>query len=209
MNEILQRLQKKTETLADGNFVAGSAVVVSKYLDMPRIEASHFLGQCAVETGWFTDFYENVNYSQAQLMSTFAAFKDPLLAKKYERKPEAIANRAYANRFGNGDELSGDGWRWRGRGLIQTTFYANYLALSRGMNLPEILENPDLVAEEYALESAYYYWTTKKIQKVCLTTEIGSVTAVTAAVNGRALHGLKKRHEATLRIESWLKQMNY
>ncbi|NCV80024.1 MAG: hypothetical protein EBW25_04485, partial [Actinobacteria bacterium] len=86
-----------------------------------------FMAQCAHESGNFVFLTENLNYKAESLMKIFGKyFKDMATAKAYEKKPEKIANRIYANRMGNGDEASGDGYRYRGRGLIQLTGKTNY-----------------------------------------------------------------------------------
>ena len=89
----------------------------------------HLIAQLALESGEFRYVEENLNYSADRLMVVFPKyFKDKATAQRYARHPEMIANRVYANRMGNGDEASGDGWKYRGRGYIQLTGKQNYLA---------------------------------------------------------------------------------
>ena len=91
------------------------------------LRVAHFIAQCAHESGNFVFIKENLNYKAASLMTTFKKYFPTLeLAQQYEKRPEKIANRVYANRMGNGDEASGDGWRYCGRGLIQLTGKDNY-----------------------------------------------------------------------------------
>ena len=114
------------------------------------------------------------------------------LAVRYARNPVAIANLAYSNRYGNGDEQSGDGWRSRGRGLIQTTFKANYemtsLEIFRDKNV--LLKNPDLlIAPEYAVQSAFIYWKNRKLNEIADKGSTNDVVRmVTAKINPALLH---------------------
>jgi putative chitinase len=85
-------------------------------------QLAHILGQCHHESGGFTADVENLNYGAKGLMGIFKKyFPTEALAKAYERQPEKIANRVYASRMGNGDEKSGEGWKYRGRGALQLT----------------------------------------------------------------------------------------
>lgn len=129
-------------------------------VDTPLRQA-HWLAQLGHESGGFERVLENLNYRADALMRTFGSrFPDMSSAQAYERKPQAIANRAYSNRLGNGDEASGDGWRFRGRGYIQNTGRANYRACSlalfgneRLLDTPELLEEP-----EHAAAAAGWFW---------------------------------------------------
>jgi putative chitinase len=103
---------------------------------------------------------------------------------QYERKPEKIANRVYASRMGNGNEASGEGWKYRGRGYIQLTGKENYKAFDA--TVPEdILANPDLVATKYALASAAFFFKKNGLWAICdRGAGMNNVTAVTKRVNG-------------------------
>jgi putative chitinase len=133
-------------------------------------------------------FTENLNYSAEGLLKTFPKYFNAETAAASARKPERIANRVYANRMSNGNEESGDGWKFRGRGCIQLTGRANYTAYDQAV--PEnVLENPDLVAGALALDSAGWFWKTNGLNKIA---DAGDVTAVTKRVNG-GTHGLADR----------------
>lgn len=113
------------------------------------LEQAHFYAQCAHESAGFTRLHENLNYSSVGLLSTFPTHFNAVDAGHYARQPERIANRVYASRMGNGDEASGDGWRFRGRGFIQLTGKHNYGETSNRMfsdarllTQPELLEDP-------------------------------------------------------------------
>ena len=127
---------------------------------------SNFLAQVNYESGYMNYVEENLNYSAKQLLKVFPKyFKTLDEAKEYEYKGEKIANKVYANRMGNGSELSGDGWKYRGRGLIQLTGKNNYLKFSRWYNDSKIfVDNPDLLLQpQFAVLSAFFYWDTHKL----------------------------------------------
>ena len=101
------------------------------------LRVAHFVAQCAHESGNFVFIEENLNYRAASLMSVFKKYFATMeLAQQYEKKPEKIANRVYANRMGNSDEASGDGYRYRGRGLIQLTGKDNYTFFAGSLGIP-------------------------------------------------------------------------
>jgi len=127
---------------------------------------SHFLAQVNYESGYMNYVEENLNYSAERLLKVFPKyFKTLEEAKEYEYKGEKIANKVYANRMGNGDEQSGDGYRYRGRGLIQLTGKNNYLKFSKWYNDSKIfVDNPDLLLQpQFAVLSAFFYWDTHKL----------------------------------------------
>lgn len=157
------------------------------------LRLAHFLAQCGHESGNWRFKVENLNYSASALRSVFSKhFQTEEIANEYARQPEKIANRAYANRMQNGDEASGDGWRFRGRGYIQLTGRQNYSLFNAHVN-EDILENPDLVADKYPLLSAAWFWDSNKLNTLA---DKGStdadVTAITRRVNG-GTHGLDDR----------------
>ena len=149
-----------------------------------------FLAQLAHESGNFKYVNENLNYSAEALRRVFKKyFPTDDLALMYARQPEKIANRVYANRMGNGEESSGDGWKYRGRGLIQLTGKDNYAAFSLKANTNALLE-PDLVAEpELAALSAGWFWDTNGLNK---WSDTGDVRAATRKING-GFNGLADR----------------
>ena len=167
--------------------------VISKFNITTPLRLAHFLSQCAHESGDFKAVNENLNYSFKGLMTTFSKyFPTEAIAKQYERQPEKIANRVYANRMSNGDEASGDGWKYRGRGYIQTTGKSNYL-LFDAVAPENIVENPDLVATKYPLASAGFFFNKNNLWSIC---DKGStddvITFVTKKVNGGVI-GLDDR----------------
>lgn len=159
------------------------------------LRLAHFLAQCGHESGGFKATQENLNYSAKGLCGIFRKyFPSVTVALQYERKPEKIANRVYANRMGNGNEASGEGWKYRGRGYIQLTGKENYKAFDA--TVPEdITSNPDLVATKYALASAAFFFKKNGLWAICdRGADIATVTAVTKRVNGGTI-GLADRQK--------------
>lgn len=157
------------------------------------LRLAHFLAQCGHESGNWKFKVENLNYSAQALQSVFRKyFPDEATAAQYARKPEMIANRVYANRMANGDEKSGDGWKFRGRGYIQLTGRQNYTSFDKVVD-DDILSNPDLVADKYPLLSAAWFWDSNKLNTLAdKGATDADVTAITKRVNG-GTHGLDDR----------------
>jgi putative chitinase len=158
---------------------------------------SHFLAQCAHESGNFKHIRENLNYSAEGLVKVFPKYFSKETALWYARKPEAIANVVYGGRMGNGDKNSGDGWKYRGRGFLQLTGKVNYQAFSNHIVDTNIMIDSDLVATKYPLTSAAWFFETKKLWKICdegLHADV--VKKVTYRVNG-GYNGLADRLSKT------------
>jgi len=163
------------------------------------LQISYFLGQIAHETANFRYSTENLNYSAKGLRNVFRKYFTVSQAELYQRKPEKIANRVYANRMGNGNEKSGDGWKYRDRGAIQLTGKTNYESFSKWVGDDTVLDNPDIVATKYYIDSAMYYFMTNN-----LFDNIGSLSyeickRITKRVNG-GYNGLEDR---------WVKTKKY
>ena len=160
-------------------------------IDTPHRIAA-FMAQCGHESGGFTLMQENLNYSAKGLRGTFSKyFPNDEVAKLYERKPQMIANRVYANRMGNGDEASGEGWYFRGRGIIQITGKNNYTKCSQSLFESNVLiENPDLLLEsEYAIHSACWFWSAARLNELA---DSGDMKTMTKRINGGFI-GLEDR----------------
>jgi len=155
-----------------------------------------FLAQTSHESGKYKFLTENLNYSDKGLLKTFPKYFNESNVMEYARKPEAIANRVYANRMGNGDEASGDGWRYCGRGLIQLTGKNNYQAFanSEQMNIEEV---PDyLITYVGAVRSALWFWNKNNLND---TADAGDLLMMTKKING-GTHGLAERTSEYTRI---------
>jgi putative chitinase len=154
----------------------------------PRVAA--FIAQCAHESAGFKFLKENLNYRAASLRKVFPKyFPDDAIAARYAGKQEMIANRVYGNRMGNGDEASGDGWRYCGRGLIQLTGKNNYEAFAESIETP-VEEIPEYLATfEGAVQSACWFWETNNLNQWA---DKGDILTLTKRINGGTI-GLDDR----------------
>lgn len=156
------------------------------------LRLSHFLAQCGHESGGFKAVSENLNYSADGLKKIFPKYFPGALNESYARQPEKIANRVYSSRMGNGDEASGEGYKFRGRGYIQLTGKSNYSAFDKMVD-DDIIANPDLVATKYPLMSAAFFFNSNGLWTICdKGADDATVTAVTKRVNGGTI-GLADR----------------
>jgi len=153
-----------------------------------------FIGQCGHECGNFRVLEENLNYKAATLMKLWAKrFPTLEIANQYAGNPKKIANMVYANRMGNRDEASGDGYRFRGRGCIQTTGHANYFHAGQAIGVDFVME-PDLVANpKYAALTAGFFWSTHGLNTLA---DNKDHRAITKRINGGFI-GLEDRIEHT------------
>ena len=173
--------------------IAQIPAVMEKFQINTPLRLAHFLAQCGHESGGFKAVSENLNYGAKGLRGIFPKyFPTDALAAAYERKPEKIANKVYGGRMGNGDETSGDGYKFRGRGYIQLTGKANYTEFDKAV--PEnLLESPDLVATKYPLLSAAWFFHKNGLHKIADEGATGEVvTKVTKRFNGGVI-GLADR----------------
>lgn len=156
------------------------------------LRLAHFLAQCGHESGGFKAVSENVNYSADGLKKIFGKYFPGNLNESYARNPEKIASRVYADRMGNGNEASKDGYKFRGRGYIQLTGKSNYTNFTKFIG-EDCIANPDLVATKYPLASAAFFFDSNKLWAICdKGADTATVTAVTKRVNGGTI-GLDDR----------------
>ncbi len=167
--------------------------VAEKYQICTPLRMAHFLAQCAHESGNFSQKEENLNYSLEALLRVFPKYFNPQNVTPYVRRPVEIASRVYANRMGNGNEGSCDGWYFRGRGYIQLTGKDNYEKFGAGVT-ENLIDHPELVATKYPLLSAAWFWTVEK--RLNDLADLGPdqqvVADITKKVNG-GYHGLENR----------------
>jgi putative chitinase len=157
-------------------------------INTPRRVAA-FVAQCAHESGGFRFLTENLNYRAESLVKTWPRYFNASNANSYARNPQRIANRAYADRMGNGNEASGDGWRFCGRGLIQLTGRSNYQAFADSIET-DINDIPDYLATfEGAVQSACWFFETNNLNKWA---DLGDILTLTKKINGGTL-GLDDR----------------
>lgn len=166
--------------------------VIEKFEINTTLRLAHFLSQCSHESMGFKVTSENLNYSSEGLLKTFGKYFTPKTAILYARKPEKIANIVYADRMGNDDEESGEGYKFRGRGFLQTTGKEQYELLSKYFDV-DFIKNPELISSEYALLSAGYYFMKNNLLAICdLGTTDEVITKLTRKING-GLNGISDR----------------
>ena len=201
----LKDLQSKIGVTADGAFGPGTMKATMAFFKLTPIRAAHFFAQTSHETGGYALFSENLNYSVKGLQNTFGKYFPGNLEESYARQPEKIANRVYASRMGNGNEASGDGWKYRGRGALQLTGKSNYEAFANYLKKPEILTNPNLVATTYAFESAMYFFDKNKLWSICdKGINDAAITELTHRINGGE-NGLDDRKAKTYKYYNFVK----
>ena len=170
-------------------FEAISEILPEYEITTPQRVAA-FLAQCAHESGGFVFLKENLNYKAASLRRVFPKyFPDDATAAQYAGKGEMIANRVYANRMGNGDEASGDGWRYCGRGLIQLTGKNNYTFFAGSLDIPVEEASEYLQTFEGAVQSACFFWEQNKLNQWA---DAGDILTLTKRINGGTI-GLEDR----------------
>ena len=180
-------------------YTALSEILPEYDINTPQRVAA-FLAQCAHESGGFIFLKENLNYKAASLRKVFPKyFPDDATAAEYANKPEKIANRVYANRMGNGDENSGDGWRYCGRGLIQLTGKNNYTFFAASLDIPVEEASEYLQTFEGAVQSACFFWEQNKLNQWA---DNGDILTLTKRINGGTigLEDRKNHYEHALHI---------
>jgi putative chitinase len=163
-------------------------LVVSKFECNTEVRMAHFLGEASHESGGFKATKENLNYSAEGLVKIFGKYFNATTAPAYARNPEKIANRVYANRMGNGDEASGDGYKHRGFGYLQTTGKENQYAFADFIGDQEVKSNPELIATKYPLASAGFFFWKNKLWSICdKGVNDEAITLVCKRVNGGSI----------------------
>jgi putative chitinase len=179
-----------TDEDIDKYFPALAAAMEEFEINSPKRMAM-FLAQCAHESSYFRMTRENLNYSADGLRKIFPKYFKDRDANEYNRQPEKIANVVYASRMGNGDEDSGDGWRFCGRGFIQLTGRSNYTACGTALGV-DLINNPQyLESPEGAARSAAWFWHKNGLNKYA---DADDIVSCTKRVNGGTI-GLEDRKE--------------
>jgi putative chitinase len=153
-----------------------------------------FIAQTSHESAGFTKLEENLWYSTPLRLAQVwpARFTGIADASRFIRKPEQLANHVYANRNGNGDEASGDGWKYRGRSLLQITGRANYAAAAEGLGTQYIQTPELLILPIHAALSSAWWWATRGLNSLA---DANDFAGVTRAINGKAMLGFTERRE--------------
>lgn len=151
-----------------------------------------FIAQCSHESGGFMFLKENLNYRAESLMRVWPKYFPTIdIARQYEKKPEKIANRAYANRMGNGPEESGDGWKFAGKGLIQLTGRTNYTWFAASLEISVEEASEYLQTFEGAAQSACWFWENNNLNRFA---DVGDIKGMTKVINGGYI-GLEDREK--------------
>lgn len=186
-------------------WVSALQSVLPKYGIDTKLRQAAFIAQCGHESGGWSTFTENLNYSAKALETVFSKYfsKAGRNANVYAKNPEKIANVVYANRIGNGAPESGDGFRFRGRGPLQLTGRANYAAFNAAFGA-DIINRPELVQEnkEIGLMSAVWFWNTNNLNRFADAQDIKGMTRV---ING-GFNGLEDRVECFAKVLSKMGQ---
>lgn len=182
-----------------GIFLPALNRAMARFKINSRLRSAAFLAQVGHESGQMRNLVENLNYSADALARTWPTRFTALSSAAYARQPEKIANKVYADRMANGPESSGDGWRYRGRGLIQLTGRANYRAAADGLGLP-LIDKPEMLEQpESACQSAAWWWAQNGLNELA---DAGKFEAITRKING-GLNGQADRvalYERALKV---------
>lgn len=181
---------------------AGITKTAEKYSINTNLRMCHFLAQILHESGNFVAVKENLNYSAEGLTKTFPKyFPTNESAIAYAKKPEKIANKVYSNRMGNGDETSGDGFKFCGKGYIQITGKENYTALAKDTGI-DCVNHPELLLlPENAIISAGWYWNSRKLNAFA---DADDIVTITKKINGGTI-GIDDRKAKLLKCKSIIK----
>jgi putative chitinase len=171
----------------------------TKYGVTTPLRIAHFMAQIEHESN-LQPIEENLNYSWERLLKVFPKYFNEKNVRGYNRFPKAIANVVYANRMGNGDYNSGDGYKYRGRGFIQLTGKSNYVALSKDTGI-DFVNNPDLLLSEVdAMVCALWFWNKNGLNDFADKDDINSITK---RING-GFNGLEHRKELLVKYKKEL-----
>ena len=187
---------------ADKHLDALNATLAGHGIDS-ELRIAHFLAQVMHESGCLRLVEENLKYSAEGLRKTFRKyFRTDAEAQAYARQPERIGSRVYGGRMGNGPESTGEGYRYRGRGLIQLTGKDNYRSFAQWVGA-DVVANPDWVAERYAVQSAVYFWKKNDLNALA---DIDDLAGTTRRING-GLNGYEDRHGLLMKAKRTLAEL--
>ena len=204
MNDAMRKLQVKVGVGADNEFGPNTARAIASHYGLSPERGAHLLGQAAHESGGFKRSRENLNYSWKGLMNTWPTrFKTEAEAREYHRQPSKIARKVYL-RESLGNETEDDAEKFVGRGWLQLTGKANYRSFASDMGVPDVMTDPSLVEEDYAFETAQWFFDKNGLFEMAdegVTEDV--IKKITKRVNG-GYHGLTDRIAKTKQIHLWL-----
>ena len=181
MSNAMKRLQETAGVGADGAFGPNTARAVAKHYGLSPERGAHILGQSHHESAGFKRVSEGLYYSTPERIQAVwpSRFKTVADAEPYAKNPEKLADKVYGGRMGN----DGEGYKWRGRGFLQLTGKDNYSRFSADMDIGSVMDNPDLVEDEYAFDTAVWFFKTNKLFDIA---DEGVTDAVIRKITKRA-----------------------
>lgn len=202
MSNAMKRLQERAGVGVDGAFGPNTARAVAKHYGLSPERGAHILGQSHHESAGFKRVSEGLYYSTPERIQAVwpSRFKTVADAEPYAKNPEKLADKVYGGRMGN----DGEGYKWRGRGFLQLTGRDNYSRFAADMDIGSVMDNPDLVEDEYAFDTAVWFFKTNKLFNIAdegVTDDV--IRKITKRVNG-GTHGLADREKQTHMIYKWL-----
>jgi len=203
--DALKTLQQKCGVTPDGAFGPNTARAIASHYGWSPERAAHLLGQSAHESANFMVSEENLYYRPETMCRVWPSrFKSVVDAEPYARNPEALANKVYADRMGNGSERSGDGYKYRGRGFIQLTGKSNVTQFAQHIGRDRLVDDPSPIADGLAMESAVFFFERNGLFSLAdKGVDRDTIKQITKRVNG-GYHGLDDRIEKTQKIYRWL-----
>jgi len=201
--EALKKLQERCGCTPDGGFGPNTARSIVKHFELTPERGAHLLGQVVHESGTFRYNKENLSYSVSAMMKVWPSrFPTEESAKPYEYQAKALANKVYSNRMGNGDNEGAD---FIGRGFLQITGKSNYKSFASDMGLPEVMTDMSLMEEEYAFDTAIWFFQKNKLWTICDDgVNEDAIKRLTRRING-GYTGLDHRVKETYKIYEWLR----
>ena len=202
--EALKQLQEKCGVEPDGAFGPNTAKAITAHYDLSPERGAHLLGQVVHESGTFRYTRENLNYSVEAMMKVWPnRFPTEESAEPYARNPKALAENVYFGRMGNDSKEKASAYI--GRGFLQLTGYNNVRSFASDMRVPEVLDNPQLLEEDYAMDTALWFFKKNNLWKICDEgVNDDTIKALTKRING-GYTGLSHREKETKKIYGWLK----
>ena len=200
----MKTIQRACGVTDDGAFGPNTARAMAEHYNWDAVRAAHILGQASHESAGFAATKENLNYSASAILRCWPSrFKSEAEAKPYSHNPKALAEKVYFGRMGNDTEKKAS--TYIGRGFIQLTGYSNYSAFATNMRHPEVIEDPSLLEDSLAMESAEFFFNHNNLWSICdrgVTDE--AIKTLTKRING-GYNGLQDRVNQTKKIYGWLK----
>ena len=201
--EALKMLQEKCGVNPDGAFGPNTAKAIVTHYELSPERGAHLLGQVVHESGSFKYTRENLNYSVEAMMKTWPKrFPTEESAEPFARNPKALAENVYFDRMGNDTKEKASAYI--GRGFLQLTGYNNVRSFASDMRVPEVLDNPQLLEEEYAMDTALWFFKKNNLWKICdegVNDDV--ISKLTKRINGGYI-GLDHRKKETKKIYEWI-----